>query len=76
MLENGPLARTGQFLQGRKTFHPALEIGDHGFHLRLLEHYFGHPDRIGIAGPPPGHIALLGVEPPQEEFLYAPFNSG
>ena len=35
-------------------------------HLRLLEHEFGHQHRVGIAGTPPGEVAPVLAEPPEE----------
>ena len=40
--------------------------GFNGLDLGLLEHGFGEPDGVGIAGFPPGHGAFVGVEPGEE----------
>ena len=51
----GPLAehliliRRRQCRQVGKAGQKTLVIGDDGFHLGLLQHDFGQPDRIGIA---------------------------
>ncbi len=53
----------GGGLDGGQFAHPTLPIGDDGFHLRLLEHDFGYPDGVGIAGAAPREVAGVGGEP-------------
>ena len=43
--------------------HPAEEIGDAAFHLRLLEHDFGNPDLIRRVPLPPGQGTPVPREP-------------
>ena len=64
-------ARVGEVLDGGQLAHPAFPIGNHGFYLSLLEHDFGNPDGVGIAGAPPREVAGVGGEPveqPRDEF--------
>ena len=44
-------------------FHPTFPVRNDCFDLGLLEHDFGNPDRVGIAGAPPGEVAGVFREP-------------
>ena len=46
-------------LNGRKDPHPAPVIWEDRRNTRLLQHDLGNQDRIWIACPPPGQIALV-----------------
>src|SRR4051812_30642274 len=46
-----------------KSRHPALEIWNNRFNLRLLEHDLRNPDRIRIKRPPPRQIAGVFRKP-------------
>ena len=61
--------RLGQILQGRKLLHPAAKIVFHGFRAGLLEHDFGNPDMVWIAGMafPPGQFPPVGIEPAEQQ---------
>ena len=60
--------RFGKRVDGRESFQPAVEVGDHPVDLRLLEHYLGNEDGIGIARVPPGQVAPV-VLPPAEQVV-------
>lgn len=60
-MEDLRLRRRGQRAKIRKPPHPFIEVGDNGRDLGLLQHEFGHEDRVGICCPAPGQIA--GVFP-------------
>lgn len=51
---------------GGKTDHPSVPIGQDGFDLSLLQHDLGDPDGIRVAGPAPGQIPGIALEPSQE----------
>lgn len=66
----------GETFDGGQLAHPAFPIRDDGFHLRLLEHDFRHPDGVGIARAPPREVAGVGGEPVEQqrdEFLIFTF---
>ena len=51
----------GKIIEGGQCFEKAVEVGDHGGHLSLLEHDLRHPDPIRILGLLPGEV----VAPPK-----------
>ena len=61
--------RLRQRLDRRPAFEP-LQIARHDpFHLRLLQHYLRHEDRVRIPRPPPGEVtAVLGE--PSEQYTF------
>ena len=63
------LVRLCQGFDGRKSLHPAREIGLYGFCPRLLEHDLGHPDMIGVSGLclPPGQLSFVLIKPGQQD---------
>lgn len=58
----------GQGLDGWQSLHPALPIGDDGFDLGLLEHDFGNPDGVSVAGATPREIAGILGKPIKERW--------
>jgi len=50
----------------RQFAQPAVPKGDNRFHLRLLQHDFGNPDRVRIARAPPRQVAGVRGEPVQQ----------
>ena len=63
--------RRGEGGDRRKVFHPTFPVRDHSLDLRLLEHDFRNPDRVGIAGAPPRKIAGIFREPGGDSFCNA-----
>ena len=64
--EDGRFGRTSEGANGGKPCEETLVIGEDGGDARLLQHDFGDPDAVGIAGSAPGESALVGVEPGEE----------
>lgn len=62
-LEDFGLRCTGKGIDIGITAHPPVKIGEHGFHLSLLKHYFGDEDRVGVPGFPPGKFSPVGPVP-------------
>ena len=61
VVERSAAARSGR---SGSACDEALEVRDHGLHLRLLQHDFRQPDAIGRARMLPGQVvAAAGVEP-------------
>lgn len=52
---------------GGQFAHPAFPVRDHGFDLGLLQHDFGNPNGVGIAGAAPGEVAGVAGEPGKEQ---------
>jgi hypothetical protein len=50
------------FHRGQRA-HPSFKIRDDGLDLRLLEHDFRNPDRVGVPGAAPGKVAGVPGEP-------------
>ena len=53
-------------LDGGQFAHPALPVWNHSFDLRLLEHDFGNPDRVRIAGAAPRQVTRVVREPAEQ----------
>ncbi len=53
----------GQGIDRRQYGHETLKVRLDRFHLSLLEHDFAKPNGVRVAGPPPGQIAGVAVEP-------------
>lgn len=60
-------AGIGEAFNGGQLAQPAFPIRNHCFHLCLLQHDFGHPDGVGIAGAPPRKVACVGGEPVKQQ---------
>jgi len=57
----GDRFNTGEFT------HPTFPIRDDSFDLCLLEHNFGNPDGVGIAGATPGEVAGVTRKPGKQQ---------
>jgi len=55
--------RRGQGGEAGEASHPALVIRHRRRDTGLLQHHFGDPDRIGIAGPSPREVAPISAVP-------------
>lgn len=53
---------------GREAVQKSRPPFDHAGHLRLLQHELGHEDSPGVASLPPGKVASVGREPPEQRF--------
>ena len=51
---------------GRESLHPVGVVIEDGGDAGLLQHDFGDPDGVRIAGATPGEIAFVDVEPGKE----------
>ena len=51
------------FGDGGEGAEEALEVGDDGNDLGLLEHHLADPDAVGVAVASPGQVALVLGEP-------------
>lgn len=60
-------ARESEAFDVGQLAHPAFPVGDHRFHLSLLQHYFRHPDGVGIARAPPREVAGVRGEPVEQQ---------
>ena len=66
--EQALLRGRGQAFERRETFEKAFVIRDHRRDSRLLQHYFGKPDAIGVFGVSPGQVALMAAIPSKQSF--------
>src|SRR5580704_18791990 len=70
--EAGPMVehivkwRSRQAGYSRKSRQETPVVRNHRGDSRLLQHYFGHPDAIGVAGAPPIEIAFVAAIPGQQ----------
>ena len=65
-LEAGLLLRVRKRPHIGQRLHEPRVIPAHRFHPCLLQHDFAHPNAVGVAGVPPGKVALLGFVPGQK----------
>jgi len=56
----------GQILKGWETGEEAAVVGEHGGHLRLLQHDHRHPEGVGIVGVSPGEVGQPLLRPSQQ----------
>ncbi len=56
----------GEARDVRKAREEALVVGDHRLDARLLQHRFGDPDGVGIAGAPPREVAAVRAVPVEQ----------
>ena len=56
----------GEGFDGREFLHPVGVVFEDGGDAGLLQHDFGDPDGVGVAGATPGEIAFVEVEPGEE----------
>ena len=60
--------RIGKRAHIRKALHKTLVVGDHGRHLRLLQHDLADPDAVGGAVALPRQIVTTGPRVPGDQF--------
>ena len=59
----------GQRLEVRQRLQPAREVGEHGLHLRLLQHEFAHDRPVHARPPPPREVTLVPAVPVEQRRL-------
>src|SRR4030042_5980387 len=64
--ENTALRGSCQGVNRWKAGHPALEMGQHCSHPRLLEHHLGDPDTIGVNAETPWQDTRIPRVPPED----------